>query len=118
MSGRYQFPYAVGVGGNVQVQSGWPFARLISVALPNAGTQTFFQDDISNHRSDTVPLVGIRADKGFRAGDRKVTLILDVFNLLNSNAVTNFTLINGANFNRILAALQPRTVQCGVRLEF
>ena len=118
MSGRYQFPYAIGVGGNVQVQSGWPWARLISVALPNAGTQTFFQDDIGNHRSDTVPLVGIRADKGFRAGDRKVTLILDVFNLLNSNAVTNFTLINGANFNRILAALQPRTVQIGVRLEF
>ena len=44
--------------------------------------------------------------------------MVDVFNLLNSNAVTNFTLINGVNFNRIIAALQPRTVQFGVRVEF
>jgi len=44
--------------------------------------------------------------------------MLDVFNLLNSNAVSNFTLINGANFNKILAALQPRTVQIGARMEF
>jgi hypothetical protein len=28
-AGRYQFPYAIGVGTNVQVQSGWPYARLV-----------------------------------------------------------------------------------------
>ena len=35
------FPHRIGIGANVQVQSGSPWARLISVALPNAGTQTF-----------------------------------------------------------------------------
>jgi hypothetical protein len=40
--GRYELPYAIGVGTNIQAQSGWPWSRLISVALPNAGTQTFF----------------------------------------------------------------------------
>jgi hypothetical protein len=117
-SGRYQFPYAIGVGGNVQIQSGWPWARLVSAVLPNAGTQTFYLEDINAHRSDTVPLVGIRLDKGWRFGERKLTTLLDVFNLLNSNAVTNFALSNGANFNKVLAALQPRTVQLGLRLEF
>jgi hypothetical protein len=118
LSGRYAFPHAVGLGANVQVQSGWPWARLVSVTLPNAGTQTFYQEDISNNRSDTVPLVGLRADKAFRFGDRRLIAMFDVFNLLNSNAVTNFTLINGANFNKILAALQPRTYQVGLRVEF
>jgi len=118
LSGRYLFPRAIGVGANVQVQSGWPWARLVSVTLPNAGTQTFFQDDINTNRSDTVPLVGVRADKAFRFGDRRLIAMFDVFNLLNSNAVTNFTLINGANFNKILAALQPRTYQVGLRVEF
>jgi hypothetical protein len=118
ISGRYQFPYAIGVGTNVQVQSGWPWARLVSVALPNAGTQTFFVENIDHNRSDTVPLVGLRADKSWRAGDRRFLLMLDVFNVLNSNAVSNFTLINGPNFNKILAALQPRTVQLGARVEF
>jgi len=88
------------------------------VTLPTAGTQTFFEDDINTHRSDTVPLVGVRADKAFRFGDRRLIAMFDVFNLLNSNAVTNFTLINGANFNKILAALQPRTYQVGLRVEF
>jgi hypothetical protein len=117
-SGRYQFPYAIGVGGNVQIQSGWPWARLVSAVLPNAGTQTFYLEDINAHRSDTVPLVGIRLDKGWRFGERKLTTLVDVFNLLNSNAVTNFALSNGANFNKVLAALQPRTVQLGLRVEF
>jgi hypothetical protein len=65
-----------------------------------------------------VPLVGLRADKSWRFGDRRVMVMLDVFNVLNSNAVSNFTLINGANYNKILGALQPRTAQIGTRLEF
>ncbi len=45
-------------------------------------------------------------------------VMLDVFNVLNSNAVSNFTLVNGANYNKILGGLQPRTVQIGTRVEF
>ena len=118
VSGRYLLPYTIGLGANVQVQSGWPWARLISATLPNAGTQTFFLDDIADQRSDTVPLVGVRADKAWRFADRRLIAMFDVFNLLNSNAVSNFALINGANFNKILAALQPRTYQVGLRIEF
>jgi hypothetical protein len=44
--------------------------------------------------------------------------MLDVFNVLNSNAVTNFVLTNGASFGRIIAALDPRTAQISVRLTF
>ena len=118
LSGRYQFPYDIGAGANVQVQSGWQYARLIPVALPNAGTQTFLMEDISNNRSDTVPLVGLRADKSWHVSGRKFMVMVDVFNVLNSNAVANFSLTNGANYNKILAALQPRTVQIGARVEF
>jgi hypothetical protein len=118
LSGRYEFPYQIGVGANVQVQSGWPYSRLISVALPIAGTQTFFMQDINNNRSDTVPLVGLRADKSFRLNSHRVLLMADVFNLMNSNAVTNFALTNGTSFDKIIATLQPRTVQFGARLEF
>ena len=117
-SGRYVLPYGIGVGGNVQVQSGWPYARLVSATLPNSGTQTFFYEDIANNRSDTVPLVGLRADRALTLGPYRLTVMLDAFNVLNSNAVTNFTLINGANYNKILGGLQPRTFQIGARLEF
>jgi hypothetical protein len=117
-SGRYVFPYTIGVGANVQIQSGYAYARLLQATLPNAGTQTFFEEDIKNNRADTVPLAGIRIDKALTFGSRKVLFMFDAFNLLNSNAVTNFTLANGGNYNKIIAALQPRTIQIGARLEF
>ncbi len=75
-------------------------------------------EDIANNRSDTVPLVGLRADKSWRLGERRFMVMFDLFNVLNSNAVANFALINGPSFNKILSALQPRTVQIGARIEF
>ena len=57
-------------------------------------------------------------DKTFNIGRYRLTLMGDVFNLLNSNAVTNFVLTNGATYNRIIATLDPRTTQVAVRFAF
>ncbi len=116
--GRYQFPFDIGASGNLRAQSGWQYARLIRVALPNAGTQTFFAENIENNRSDEAVLLDLRADKSFRFNRFRVTAMVDVFNVLNSNAVTNFNLLNGAQFNRIIATLDPRTLMLGARFEF
>jgi hypothetical protein len=40
------------------------------------------------------------------------------FNLTNSNAVTNFNLVNGPSYNQVNGALDPRTAQIGLRFEF
>ena len=117
-SSRYELPYGVGVGANVRVQSGWNYARVISVALPNAGTQRFWLEPIDNHRSPTVPLINVRVDRTFDIGRYKLTAMLDAFNVINSSAVTNFNLVNGASFDQINGALDPRTVQVGVRFAF
>ena len=42
----------------------------------------------------------------------------DLFNATNSNAVTNFTLVNGAKYNQIIATLDPRVFQLGIRFDF
>jgi outer membrane receptor protein involved in Fe transport len=44
--------------------------------------------------------------------------MLDIYNLFNSNAETNFTLRTGSNFNNIIAALDPRAFKIGVRYQF
>jgi hypothetical protein len=118
VSARYELPYAVGVGANVRAQSGWNYARVISVALPNAGTQRFWADDLDGARSPNVPLVSLRVDKRFTVGRYRLTALADVFNLANSNAVTNFNLVNGTSYNQVNGALDPRTAQIGVRFEF
>ncbi len=63
-------------------------------------------------------LLDLRVDKAIRFGRYKVTVMGDLFNTLNSNAVTNFFLTNGASFNKIIATLDPRTAQVGFRFDF
>lgn len=119
LMGRYVFPHELGFAVNFRSQSGWQWARLISATLPNAGTQVFFMEDISNNRSDTATLLDLRWDKSFRFATKyRVLLMADLFNVMNSNAVINFNLTNGANFNRINATLDPRTFMAGVRFDF
>jgi hypothetical protein len=102
----------------VRVQSGWNYARIITVALPNAGNQRFWYEDLSRNRSETVPLINARIDRTWAVWRTRVTGMIDVFNIVNANAVTNFNLSNGATFNQINGALDPRTVQVGLRVEF
>jgi hypothetical protein len=116
--GRYVFKYDVGVSANLRVQSGFGYSRLISATLPKAGTLQFFSENNENSRSETVPILDLRADKAFRIGRYRFTGMLDVYNLANSNAITNFTLVNGANYNKIIGTLDPRVLQLGVRFDF
>jgi Carboxypeptidase regulatory-like domain/TonB dependent receptor-like, beta-barrel len=115
---RYVFPFEIGAAGNLRVQSGFAYSRIYSVSLPVAGTVRVFSEDIDTNRSDTVPILDLRADKAFGVGRYKFTVMADLFNALNSNAVTNFGLLNGSAYNQIIAALDPRTFQVGVRFAF
>jgi hypothetical protein len=118
LQARYVFKYDIGAAVNYSAQSGWPYSRAISVTLPNAGSTTFFAENISNNRSDNIYLLALRVDKAVKVQKVKFTLMLDLFNALNTNAVTNYNLLNGANYNKITATVDPRTAQFGVRVEF
>jgi len=115
---RYVFKYDIGAAVNYSGQSGWPYARAISVTLPNAGSTTVFAENLSNNRSDAIHLLALRVDKAVRIQRLKFTVMADVFNAFNTNAVSNFNLLNGVNFNKINATVDPRTAQLGVRVEF
>jgi hypothetical protein len=91
----------------------------MNVSLLNAGTQIFFLEDIKNNRSDMASLLDLRVEKSFRFLEKyKVVLMADLFNTLNSNAVSNFNLANGPRFNAINATLDPRTAMIGARFAF
>jgi len=119
---RYEFKGDIGVAANLRAQSGYAFAEVLSAPLPNAGTTRFFAQDINNNRSDTTPILDFRVDKSFKVGGHyRITGMFDLFNTLNSNAVTNFVLTSGsvtAGYNKIIATLDPRTAQFGLRFDF
>ena len=43
---------------------------------------------------------------------------VDVYNLFNSNAETNFVLNTGSRFQNLIAALDPRAFKLGLRFQF
>ncbi|MGE0043976.1 MAG: TonB-dependent receptor [Vicinamibacterales bacterium] len=116
--GRYVFKYDIGLGVNYRAQSGYGYTRVVTVSLPNAGTAQFFADDLDNQYSDTVSMVDFRVDKAVRVGRFRVAAMLDIFNALNANPTSNFVITNSSNYNRIVATLDPRTIQVAFRFEF
>jgi hypothetical protein len=121
MMGRYVFQYDIGFAANYRFQSGFPYSRIIGDATTtptlNLTPSDFFVEDLKNNRSDSVHLLNFRVDKAFTAGKLKFTAMFDLYNVLNSNPVTNFNLYDGG-FGDIIAVLDPRVAQIGIRVEF
>jgi outer membrane receptor protein involved in Fe transport len=116
---RYVFPREIALSGNIRHQSGWPWAPTQSVSVPGTGSVRVFLDDIANRRSDNVTIADVRLEKGFAFGNgQKLTGMIDVYNLFNSNAVTNFNLRTGSRFEEIIAVVDPRALKIGVRYQF
>ena len=118
---RYMLPHDVGLSANVRYQSGWPYALIQRVDIPGTGTnQPIFLTDLARNRSENVTIADIRLDKEFAFGTdskTRLTLMMDLYNVFNSNAVTNFSLRTGDD-ERVIAALDPIAMKIGVRFQF
>ena len=116
---RYQFPLEVGLSVSLRHQSGWSWAPIHRVRIPGSGTQPFFLEELRFRRSDKVTLLDLRLEKAFLYGDRhRVTAMLDLYNLGNTNAEINFVMRTGDDFQNVIAALDPRTLKIGLRWQF
>jgi outer membrane receptor protein involved in Fe transport len=79
---------------------------------------SFFTQNLDTNRSETVNLFNIRFDKSVPIQGRyKASIMLDIYNLLNSDPVTNFNL-NVTAPRTVIAVLDPRVFQLGFRFEF
>jgi len=119
--GRYVLPYDVGLSGSWKVQSGFNYARTISVAMPVEGTRTVRVEPVTANRYPSVAILDFRLDKAIGLGRLgRVTPMLDIFNLLNSGVPTTVRTTNTATapFQEVTAILNPRVVRFGVRFSF
>ena len=114
--------------------SGLPRDRRLTVAFAQ-GSRAIPVEPRGTYRADTLRLLSLRADKSFRInGPRRASFIVEVHNLLNSNASQNdFGLLtqNFANqsafdaarlttsyFGRVQEIVAPRVLKLGFRFEF
>ncbi len=119
--GRYVLPYEIGFSGSWKVQSGFNYARTISVTMPVEGARTIRVQPIDSNRYPSVQILDLRLDKSFQLGKfGKLQPMLDVFNALNSGVPTTVRTTNTATapFNEVTATLNPRVIRFGVRYNF
>ncbi len=117
--GRYVFPYDLGVSTSYKLQSGFNWARAISVPLPNAGSEEILAEPVNSNRSQNVHILDFRFEKAVklpRLG--RVTGMVDIFNITNANPITNFRVVTGPRFKEVISILDPRIVRFGVRWDF
>jgi outer membrane receptor protein involved in Fe transport len=87
--------------------------------LPNAGTEAIHATPIADHRADDVGIWDFRVDYTLLLGARgRLTLMGDVYNVLNSNPVVNFRAFSGSRYKEVIALVDPRVFRLGVRFEF
>ena len=66
-----------------------------------------------------MPIVDFRIDKAFNFSDRyQFTVMADVYNLINTNAESNFILRTGSQYNDIIEWIGGRTLKIGLRFQF
>ena len=126
--GRYELPWQLAVAGSYKLQSGANWARSTRVPIPGLGNTTVAMEPRTANRSPNVGILDLRAEKAFKfMGSRRFTAMVDVFNALNADTVTNFRLTSPAantpltvnnRYKELIALLDPRIVRFGVRLDF
>jgi Carboxypeptidase regulatory-like domain/TonB dependent receptor len=121
LAGHYSFPYEFGFGVNYRFQSGFPYALIVPDGESGLNVCNFecafFSKNLDQNRSESVNLLNFRVDKAIPLGKTKATVMLDIYNVLNADPVTNFNLV-GADFKKVIATLDPRVFQLGFRFEF
>jgi hypothetical protein len=119
--GRYVMPFDIGFSGSWKVQSGFNYARTISVAMPIEGNRTIRVQPADANRYPNVSILDLRLDKSFDAGKfGKFSPMLDVFNLTNSGVPVAARTTNtaAAPFQEVITILNPRVIRFGFRYSF
>ncbi len=118
LSGSYILPYNITLAGNIRVQSGKPFNRLLNVPLTQ-GVVTVFAEPPGTNRHDTIFTLDLRLAKTFRiANQYYLDLMIDGYNLTNENTVLDAIELTGPAFGTPTAILAPRIFRFGARFRF
>ena len=99
----------------IRYQEGTYFARTVSVSL-NYGSVAFQAEPTGSRQRDDILLLDLRSERTLRLTSKaSVGIFFDIFNILNSNAVTSLTTATGSNFLRPTGIVPPRVFKLGTK---
>jgi hypothetical protein len=120
VSGSYELPWDVSVSGNAFGRQGSPFpvVRQASLGVDGSGS-VLVSPEVDAYRLDNLYNIDVRAAKKVRAGRANLTLMADLFNLLNANTtLAAQTNVASPNFQLISLNLSPRILRFGLRVSY
>jgi hypothetical protein len=129
LSGSYEPGWGLRFTPVYKAQSGMPYGRFINTTL-NYGAQAILVEPIGTRRQDTISIFDIRAEKKIRiAGRASFTVLVDVYNVFNSNVETDIRWSTGTlriietnttipTFGTPLNILPPRIARFSARFDW
>jgi outer membrane receptor protein involved in Fe transport len=107
------------VGGVYRYQSGRPWARNATGFGPLTGVNAIFMEPRATRFTPVVKALDLRAEKAFTlpAGSR-ISVFLDVFNVINEGVALRVNTQSGANFAVPTQWTDPRAVRAGLSWTF
>lgn len=145
ISGLYQLPWDINFGLNFFGRQGYPQSYYFRTETDrlSLGRHDPVVGNIDDHRLDNVFQLDLRLEKGFAIGPVTITPSVDVFNVLNENAVIQresrvgdvdedgvFQRYEDSDdidpatgeprilFNRLVELQSPRIIRAGLRIAF
>ena len=114
----YQFAHDTTFGLIGRYQDGQHFARLVILPGLNQGVEAVRAFRNGRTRFTFSMTVDARLQKGFTIGPRRVTAILDAYNLFNQGLEVEEFPVTGATSRLTTAVQPPRVIQLGIRVPF
>lgn len=121
--GSYVLPRDITVSGFYQFLSGTPYARTVNSFSAigrnlNQGNVAVLATERNSESLPTQHLLDLRVGYDLPVQKGNISLVLDIFNALNKNTVTQITSLSGPAYNRVIDFVPPRILRFGARVRF
>jgi hypothetical protein len=123
VSGSYVAPYDVNVSGSFIVNDGYPYQSAYAVTrtvFPSLtrSSQTVRLARRGDERLPDVAMIDLRISRTFRFNERRITPMLEFFNLTNADTVVGYNANVGGSYLRPTEILSPRLLRLGISVDF
>lgn len=128
ISGTYRMPYDVSISGFLQSRSGVKGQRTNEFrqadpeggpAIANNGNTMIRLEPYGSQQLSAFNILNFRANKDFRmTGGRRLSIDLDIFNMLNLATPVAAEFRSGTTFGYVTDVTPPRITRFGVRFTF
>jgi hypothetical protein len=118
LQGTYLGPYGIVLSGLHRYGSGFHYTRQLSVTGLPQGPVTVFAEPRGSRETDSYNWVDFRIEKEFRFGQKRLGLIIDIFNITNASTVLQVGTRTGVDLDAPRFVRNPRIIRFGSKFSW